>query len=139
MSYEEKGAWVYLVVVIGTYAAYVAVVLRRADGVPLSDVAYVAPLLWSLGISMAANIAGRILVEMLRPSDSYKVDARDKEIRRFGDYVGGGLLGVALIGPFVLSIVEADHFWITNAIYLAFVLSALVGTSVRLHAYRRGL
>jgi hypothetical protein len=34
---------------------------------------------------------------------------------------------------------EADHFWIANAIYAAFVLSALVSTPLKLVAYRRGL
>ena len=139
MSYEEKGAWVYLVVVLGTFAGYVAVILGRAEGTPLADVPYVKPLLWSLGISIGLAIVGRIVVEMVRPSDSYKVDARDKEIRRFSERVGGGVLGVAMLVPFALTLAEVDHFWIANGMYAAFALSALVSTPVQLIAYRRGL
>ena len=139
MSYEEKGAWVYLFVVLGTYVGYVAVILGRADGVPLADVRYVTPLLWSLGISIGLSIVGRIVVEIARPSDSYKIDARDRDIRRFSEYVGGSVLGIAMLVPFALTLIESDHFWIANAMYATFALSALVGTTTKLVAYRRGL
>jgi NADPH:quinone reductase-like Zn-dependent oxidoreductase len=33
---------------------------------------------------------------------------------------------------------EFDHFWIANAVYLAFVLSALLGSTAKVIAYRRG-
>src|SRR5687768_1944179 len=128
MSYEEKGAWVYLFVVLGTYVGYIAVILNRADGIPLADVPYVAPLLWSLGISIGLSIVGRIVVEMARPSDSYKIDARDRDIRRFSEYVGGSVLGIAMLVPFALTLTESDHFWIANGMYAAFALSALVST-----------
>jgi hypothetical protein len=43
-----------------------------------------------------------------------------------------------MVGPFVLALLEADHFWIANAIYLVFVVQAVVGTIIKLVAYRRG-
>jgi hypothetical protein len=138
MSYEEKGAWVYLVVVFATYAGYLAVILDRAGGGSLADVSYVAPLLWSLGISITLSIIGRIAVEIFKPSETHKVDARDKDILRMSERIGGSVLGVAMLVPFVLALVEVDHFWIANAMYAAFALSALVSTPVRLFAYRRG-
>lgn len=139
MSYEEKGAWVYLVVVLGAYGAYVAVVLGRVHGAPVASVAYVAPMLWTIGLSIAANIVGRIAVEIVRPSETHKGDVRDRDIYRFGEYVGGTVLAVAMVVPFGLTVAGAAHFWIANAIYATFVLSALVGTAVKLVAYRRGL
>lgn len=139
MSYEEKGAWVYLVVTLGVYGAYVGIVFRRAAGVPITEVAYRAPLLWSMGIAIALSIVGRIVVEMAKPSETYRLDARDKDINRFGEYVGGSVLAIGMLAPFVLAIAEADHFWIANAMYAVFAVSALVGTTTRLIAYRRGL
>jgi hypothetical protein len=139
MSYEEKGSLVYLFVVIGTYAGYVGVVVSRAGDGPLADVAYRSPMLWSMGISIGLAIVGRILVEILRPSDTHKRDARDKDINRFGEYVGGSVLAIGMLAPFTLTLLEADHFWIGNAIYAVFALSAVVGTTAKLVAYRRGL
>ena len=139
MSYEEKGTWVYLVVMLGVYLAYVAVIFQRAQGGPLSDVAFLSPMLWSIGIAIGLTIVGRILVEIARPSDTYKIDARDKDINRFSEYVGGSVLALGMLVPFVLAMFEADHFWIANAMYATFALSALVGTITKLVAYRRGL
>ncbi|MEV4390868.1 hypothetical protein [Nonomuraea sp. NPDC049607] len=139
MSYEEKGAWVYLVATVGTYVAYVIVILGRAGGGPLSAVPYVAPMVWAIGISIGLSIAGRIVVEIVKPSESHQSDVRDREINRSAQHVGGVVLGVSMMVPLGLTMAEADHFWIANAIYAALVLSALVATPLRLIAYRRGL
>ena len=34
---------------------------------------------------------------------------------------------------------EVDWFWIANALYLGFVLSALLGSVTKIGLYRRGL
>ena len=139
MPYEEKGKWVYVMAVVATYVAYVAVIVSRADGGPLAGVAYVAPMLWAIGISIVLTIVGSIVVGVVRPSDSTKADARDKEIDRRGEYVGGMVLGVLTVAPLGLAMVEADYFWIANAIYAACVLANVVSSAVKLVAYRRGL
>lgn len=139
MSYEEKGVWVYLVVSTGVYLAYVAVVLGQAGGTPLAEADYVVPFLVSLGASIVAAIIGRIIVEILKPSDDYSSDARDRQINRFGEaraswfVIGGALVALAL------ALLEQPYFWIANAIYLGFVLSAVVGSIIKLVAYRRGI
>jgi hypothetical protein len=139
VSYEEKGAWVYLVVVVGTYGAYLAVILGRAGGVPLARVAYVAPMLWIIGISIVLTTVGRVVVEIAKPSGDRRSDVRDKDVNRFGGYVGGMVLAVAMAVPFGLAMAKADPFWIANAMYAAFVVWALASTLGRLAAYRRGL
>ena len=139
MTYEEKGAWVYLVAIVVTFGGYVAVLLARAGGGPVAGVAYVAPLLWSIGISIALTIVGSIFVEVVRPSDSTTADVRDKEIRRSGDYVTGMVVSVGVLLPLGLAMAQAEHFWIANAIYAVSALGAVAGTLVRLVAYRRGL
>ena len=146
MSYEERGVWVYLTVTVGTFAAYVAIILGRADGTPLEDVSYVGTLLWSIGIAIGVSIVGRIVVEIVgavrseitRTPEGMHADARDKEINRFGEYVGGLVLGFSMIVPFGLALADADQFWIANAIYAALVLSTCVSSVLKLIAYRRG-
>ena len=65
-------------------------------------------------------------------------DVRDRDIGRFGEYFAGTVLGVGMVVPFVLTLAEFDYFWIANAMYLAFGVSAAVGAVVKLVAYRRG-
>lgn len=138
MPFEEKSAWIMAVLAIGTYAAYTAVILGRAGDVPLAEVAYVSVMLWAIGASIAASIVLHVLVATFSPKDARKKDQRDKEIIRFGEYIGQSFLVVGGVSALGMSMAELDHFWVSNTIYLAFVLSAILGSAARIVAYRRG-
>jgi len=138
MSFEEKGVWVYTVVTVVTYMAYLSIVLGRAGDVPLAEASYVSTMLWAIGIAIALSIVGHIAVAIAKPSEADKRDVRDRDINRFGEYVGGIVLAVAMLVPFGLAMAQSDHFWIANAMYAAFVLQALVSQAVKIVAYRRG-
>ena len=81
---------------------------------------------------------GEIAAHVAEPSDSHEPDERDRDIGRFGEYFAGTVLGIGMVVPFALTLAEFDYFWIANAMYLAFVVSALVGAVMKLVAYRRG-
>jgi hypothetical protein len=138
MSYEEKGQWVYLAATSIGYGVYLVLVLGSAGTTPLPEVDYVPILLWTIGIAIAASIIGRIAIEIIWRSDSSSEDVRDRDIGRFGEYRAGLVLGIGMVVPFILALVEADHFWIANAMYLVFTAQAIVGAVVKLIAYRRG-
>ena len=139
MSYEEKGTWVYLVASAGAYLVYLAIILGRLLSTPVAEVSYVPVLLWTTGASIAASIAGRVLVETARPSDSRRSDVRDREIYRFGEYASRWFLVAGAAAALVMAMAKADYFWIANVIYLGFVLWAVAGSVLKLVAYRRGL
>ena len=146
MSNEEKGQWVYLVVIVVTYGAYLVITLRQLGQTAPADIDYVPTMLWTIGIGIALAIVGRIVVEivgrisaeMAGHVEGQDADVRDRDVGRFGEYFAGTVLGVGMVVPFVLTLAEFDYFWIANAMYLAFVVSALVGAVVKLVAYRRG-
>ena len=138
MSYEERGQWVYLASTTIGYGAYLVLMLGQAGTTPLTEIEYQPIVLWTIVAAVAGSIIGRIAIEILSPSESHREDVRDREIGRRGEYVAGLILGVGMVGPFVLTLTEADHFWIANAIYLVFVVQAVVGTGIKLLAYRRG-
>lgn len=138
MSYEEKGQWVYLAATTIAYGAYLVLMLGRAGTTPLPEIEYQPILLWTVGAAVMGSIIGRIAIEIVRPSESYREDVRDRDIGRFGEYMAGMVLGIGMVGPFILALIGADHFWIANAIYLVFVVQAVVGAVIKLVAYRRG-
>ena len=139
MSYEEKGTWVYLVTSAAAYLVYLAVMLGRVASTPVDQVPYVAVLLWTCGASIVANMAGRMLVEMARPSDSRRADVRDKEIYRSGEYASRWFLVAGAAAAMLMAMAKWDYFWIANVIYLGFVLWAVGGSALKLVAYRRGV
>ena len=139
MSYEEKGTWAYVVVGVAVFAGYVSWLLNAADGGRLADVAYQRPLVTAIVVSVVATVVGRVLIEVVRPSESTRPDVRDREVSRFGDYVGGQVLSVLGAGVLALAIADADTFWIAQALYAAYVVQMVASSAAKIVAYRRGL
>lgn len=138
MPFDEKSAWIMAVLAAAMYSAYVAVILGRADDSPLAEVPYVSTMLWAMGASIAASIVLHALVAGASPNDCNKKDQRDKEIGRFGDHSGQSFVVIGGLAALGMSMAELSHFWIANVIYLAFVLSAILGSVTKIFAYRRG-
>jgi hypothetical protein len=138
MSYEEKGVWVYILAIAATASIYAFLIVGKLANQSVAEVDFGSTLLWSIGISIALNIVLRILVEIFTPSDSYKVDARDKAISRRGGYVNGVIIAIGMAGPLLLTIADVDNFWVANAIYAVFILAAIASSVVQVVTYRRG-
>jgi len=43
-----------------------------------------------------------------------------------------------MVGVLAITMLEYPYFWIANALYLSFVIAALVSSVVKIVAYRRG-
>lgn len=138
MSYEEKGTWVFLVTSVAVYVAYVMTVLSRAV-IPITDTPYRWALIWSIAAAMIVAVVLRVLIEIARPSESHRSDARDREIAQLGVLRSWWSLIAAALAALVMALVEVSHFWIANVLYLGFVLQAVTSAVVGLVAYRRGL
>ncbi|MEV4169448.1 hypothetical protein [Nonomuraea sp. NPDC049709] len=139
MAPEEKRAWVMVVVSAVAYVTYVAIILGRAGAVPLAEVPYAAILLWTVGAAIVAGIVLHIAVTLIWRDQIGKKDRRDKEINRYGEYAGQWFLVAGGVAAMVMAMAELDHFWIANVLYLAFVLSSVLGSVLKIIAYRRGL
>ena len=138
MSFEEKGAWVYAATVLALPVIYFATILGQLQTTAVTEIDYQGRLLAAVGATIALTIVAMIGIGIASPEEAGKSDQRDKEINRLGEYVGGATLGVGMIVPFGFALAEVAHFWIANAMFLVFVVAGLVGTIVKLIAYRRG-
>lgn len=138
MAFEEKRAWIMVVVSVCAYAVYLVLILRRAGDVPLAEVSYVVPLLWSIGGAIAAAIVLTVAAGIATREGGRQKDERDREINRLGEYIGQSFVVIGAVAALLMSLAELRHFWIANAIYLAFALSAVLGSVAKIFAYRRG-
>ena len=141
MSFQEKFRWVYLGVAVVTNLAYVAIILGRAQDTPITEVSYAWPMIGAIVVTIVATIAGSILAaitEFRAGERRFEADERDAGIHRHGEAIGYAVLSVGLLGALGLTMAEAAHFWIGNAIYLTGVLVSLFSTALKLVAYRRG-
>lgn len=133
VSFDEKVAWAYLVVAVLGYAVYLILLGVNGPG------AYVPLLIGTVVGAIVANILVRIGISIANPREADKRDQRDREIKVFGERVGQAFVVIGALAALVLALFEAPWFWIANAVYLAFVLSAVVGSIATLVAYRKGL
>ncbi|WP_181871124.1 hypothetical protein [Sphaerisporangium album] len=138
MASEEKSAWIMGLVAIAAYAVYAVIILGRAGQTPLAQVPYAAPMLWSIGGAILANIVLRVAAAAVSPGDAGRKDQRDREIYRFGEHIGQSFLVIGAVAALLMAMADWDRFWIANAIYLAFVLSAILGSVAKIAAYRWG-
>lgn len=139
MSFDEKSTWIYLVIAIVVPAVYFTNVLGQVGDTPVNEIAYVRPMITAIIVAIVASIVAHIVVAMASPREADKRDERDKNINRFGEYVGGIVLAVGVVGVLGLTMAEFEYFWIANALYAAFILQAITTSIVKLVAYRRGL
>jgi len=155
MTMNERTVWAYLVTVVLTSGVYFTLMVTRlADG-PAGEIAWVAPMLWTIGASvlgtvlltLTSTITGTITSVRRGPRGRAPVtvveidtvsDARDKDIDQIGDRASFGVLGVGFAGALVLAMVDADTFWIGNLLFMVGTIGAIVETTTKIRLYRRG-
>jgi len=139
MSYDEKNAWSLGVIAVIAYGAYLTWVLVQAQDMPLVDVDYVRPMVTSIVGAIILGIIAAIVFAATRPSEAGLSDERDREINRRGEQIGQSFVVIGGTAVILLAMIEAPYFWIANVMYLAFVLSAVLSTIVKVIGYRWGL
>ena len=138
MSFQEKITWLFGAVSICTGAAYFGIVVARAQHTPVAEVAYVWPMVWALVACLGAMILGSLAIYLAWPQDRGRTDQRDREIERYGNYVGQVLASFCVLAALILAMRKADYFWIANTIYLGCFLSGLLGAIVKIVIYHVG-
>ena len=139
MAYQEKYTLVFGVIAALAYGVYVASVAPQLASTPLPELEWIVPMLASIGGAIAAGIVAGIVLGITSPKGADREDERDRRIARFGDHVGNAFVVMGGIAAIVLSMLRVDWFWIANAVYLAFVLSAVLSTMAKIGAYREGM
>lgn len=138
MSFDEKNLWLYTALAIVIPAVYAVTVFSQLASTPVTEITYIVPLLISIGAAIVLAIVGSIVISMIWPRDASSSDERDALFSRRGELVGYYVLSAGVVGVLVLTVLGVEHFWIANAIYGAFIASAIVSSVVKIVAYRRG-
>jgi hypothetical protein len=143
MGYGERNSWAALGVSILSIAVYATIILTRLSTQPAAEVDWFWPMLWTI----VGGIVGTTVVSILlgiaggrrHPGDRPVEDVRDRDIAKIGSRVGQAFLVIGLLAGIGLSAVEADWFFIAQALYAGAALSALLDCTTRVVLYRRGM
>jgi len=111
MVYEERNAWSGLLVGVVVIAAYVVIVLQQAADRPVTEVDWLPPMLWTIGIGIVATIAISIVWGIIAgakdPDGVGRSDVRDRDISRMGSRVEQAFVVIAGLGVIALCAVDA--------------------------------
>lgn len=148
MTVDERAVWVQLVAFVLSTGGYLMVVIPRAIAGPIDQVSWAVPMLWAIGASILGTIVGSIIAAIgsavgsaargRDPACDLVSDARDKDIARLGSRATQTVTGLGMLGVLILAMVDADSFWIGNAVFLAGFAGAVVEVIVKIRAYRNG-
>jgi L-asparagine transporter-like permease len=135
VAFMEKSNWVILAVGITTLVAYLALIVPPAVTGPIADVSYAQPMVGAIVAFIALCILGMIVAAALNPSEADKKDQRDKEIDHLGERIGNSFIALGFAAALILTLVEADYFWIANFLYLTGMAAGLLSALVKIAAY----
>jgi len=141
MGVREKNAWAMLVIAVAGVTVYLTLLAISLDGGSPTKVSYQPLMLWTIGLGIVAGIAVHITLSIRAglAGETQEADERDREIERFGTNVGQAFLVIGGLAGLLMALAEWDWFWIANALYFGFVLSAILEGVAEVVAYRRGL
>lgn len=136
MSFQEKSTALMLVVMVGVYGWYFAVVGSQLDDPAMRAAGYKGLMLFTVLALVALAIVGHVVIALVPPRTGDESDERDRIIDLRGEWIGGYVLGTGALAGLFLAMAEFDQFWIANAILLAMVLSEVVTGAAKLVLYR---
>jgi hypothetical protein len=138
MTATQRYQWAYGFAVLVTSGAYFVWLGVQLASTPAADVEYVRALLWTLLASFIVHTFGRGFAAHASRGDS-ATDERDRAINRRADAICFLVFSVLAAVPLALGLADVDPFWITNSLFLAFSLTAIVGVGLRGWLYRTGV
>jgi hypothetical protein len=138
MTLTERYQWAYAFAVAVTSGAYFVWLAVQLTHTPADDIEYVAPLLWTLLASFIVHSFGRGFAVHASRAD-LRVDDRDKEVGRRADALSFLVFSGLAAVPMALGLAGASTFWMTNALFLAFSLTAIFNVATKAAYYRKGV
>ncbi|MDH3261898.1 MAG: hypothetical protein OEM84_13160 [Acidimicrobiia bacterium] len=137
MTSEEKSTWIVAAATALIFGWYTVKILVDAATTPISEIQYQDLLVVMVGVFVALIIVSHIVLAVLtRTIDGS--DERDQKIDRFGEYIGGYVLGTGLLVVLGLAMAETEYFWIAHAALGVLVLAELTTATTKIIVYRKG-
>jgi hypothetical protein len=137
MTSEEKSTWIVAAATALIFGAYFVKILNDAATIPVSEIEYQDLLAVMVVLFIVLLIISHVVLAAVT-KDAGTSDERDEKIDRFGEYIGGYVLGTGMLAILILAMAEIEYFWIANAALGIMVLAELVTSGTKIIIYRRG-
>jgi hypothetical protein len=147
MTVAERTVWASLVAVVVSSGGYLALMVPRLLSRPVTEISWVGPMLWTVGLAVAGSVLLTIVFTVAAagrggcpPAGRGEVtsDVRDQEIGRLGWRASMTVIGIGFGAAWVLAMLDLHTFWIGNLLFLFGTVSAVVEATTKIRLYRRG-
>lgn len=142
MVYQERVAWSGLIGTVISVSLYLYL-LNGFRATPIEQTDWLVHMIWAIGVgiglSVVISIVWGLIAARSDPDAASATDIRDRDISRMGGRVEHSFLVLAGLMVISMCAFRSDPFWIGQAMYGGFAVSAFVGGIARVIAYRRGL
>lgn len=136
-SLEEKSVWIQLVALVLALGAYFAIAARLLAAGVREMPAFAALFTVAVVGLVILLIVGHVIAAIAsRPEPR---DERDRLIAWRAEHNSSWLVGVGVLAAVTAMVAGVDNVWTANLLLLALALSEILGFSLRLLYYRRGL
>jgi hypothetical protein len=140
MTFQEKSTLTMTGILVAVFGLYFVLVLGPVAGAPTParEIAYTAlMILASVVVAILAAVSHIVLAIVYRSqADAY--DERDRLIDLRTTQVAAYILAAGVFAGIGLAVVQADRFWIAQALIGALVIAEVVDGVMKLMLYRRG-
>jgi NADH:ubiquinone oxidoreductase subunit 6 (subunit J) len=142
MVYAERNTWAQVIATVVGLVVYVGIVAPQLGTTAVAEIQWAWPMIGVIVGAIVLSIVVSILWGIgagMRDPDASRADQRDREIEWLGGRVGQAFMVLGGLAGIVLAMLEADWFWIGNALFLGFASSSLLDGITRIVVYRRGM
>jgi hypothetical protein len=137
MTFHEKSALTMTILLVVAFGWYFSLVLGVVAGSPGREVGYTALMLVAVAILTIAAAVSHVILALLSRSDANAYDERDRSVALRSERVAGYVLAVGVWAGIALAMLQADRFWIAQALIAALVVAEVTDGIVKLVLYRR--
>lgn len=138
MSYGERQAWTSAVVVPLGALGYLGAVVPQLLAHPADQVAWAAPMLWAMGLTIVASIVGAVLLAIVVRDHESRLDVRDTQIGRYGDRIALTFTAAGAVVVLALAMLEVAYVWIGTSVFLLAATGTTWGAIAEVRAHRGG-
>lgn len=140
MSFQEKSAIAMVASLTIVYGVYFAIVLRLWVENPAVDAFVYQPAMIVATILPLVFLAvlSHIVIAVTNPKDAGASDERDHLVALRSEGIAGYILAVGVFAGVVLAMLQSPHFFIANALLLAWVVAEITEGMTKIALYRSG-
>ncbi|WP_328475069.1 hypothetical protein OHA21_17315 [Actinoplanes sp. NBC_00393] len=141
MSFPQKSALTMTAILVVVFGFYFALVLGPVAGTPAParDFAFTALLILAGAVVVVLAAATHIVLAIVFRREVDAHDERDRLIDLRSTRVAAYILAAGVFGGIGLAMVQADGFWIAQALIAALVVAEIADGLTKLTLYRRGV